>query len=140
MDNSHLAVWLAIIAIASAVQTLLFVGAAIGGLRLYRDVTKSLAALNARLVPTIEGVDAAVEDLRDVMGRVRTADDQVRRAMTRTTQVAGHAAALLRSDLWPLVGLGRGVWAAVSAFKQRRTPSLSPLTVPGTARPRVTVD
>ena len=121
MDDSTATLWLAIIAVASALQTLVIVGAALVMYRAYRTTTDQLTRLEREYVrPVIGRVDAVLEDARDAAGRLRRVDDQIRSGLDRVTTHAASVAMLWRNHLWPVVGLGRGVATALSSFARRQ--------------------
>jgi hypothetical protein len=120
-DPSHLSLWLGIIAIATSLQVLMLIGAGIIGLRLYRQASGAIELFQReQLTPIVTRVNTALDDVHEVMGRVKTADENVRRVIERTGERAGQAATRVRAGFWPVVGLGRGVWAAMQAFSRRR--------------------
>ncbi len=131
MDTTN--TWLAVMAIAIVVQTLLMIGIAVAAWQAMGKAAEALQALEARhLVPLgarVSEVSARVtevaDDVQEVIGRVRRADDAVRAQLGRldsAAHVAGHA---LGAKVWPVVGLTRAVGAAFKAFTSGRstTPS-----------------
>ena len=112
--------WLAVMAIAIVVQTLLMIGVAAVAWRAVSQATAMVRELEARhLVPLGARVHAVADDVQEVMGRVRRADDAVRAQLDRldsAAHVAGHA---ITAKAWPVIGLSRAVGAAVKAFASR---------------------
>jgi len=138
MDTTN--TWLAVMAIAIVVQTLLMIGVAIVAWQALGKATEAmkdlearhLAPLNARITAVSTRVTEVAEDVQEVIGRVRRADDAVRAQLTRfdsAAHVAGHA---IGAKVWPVVGLSRAIGAALKAFTAR--PSTSPSS---TGTPRV---
>jgi hypothetical protein len=133
-DTGSITVWLAIIAIASLVQVLILLGAAIVALRVYRRTTAALEVFQREEIkPMLTRVHSTLDEVHDVMARVRDVDETVRRRLSHTTERASQAASRVRSGLWPIVGLGRGVWAALASFR-RRQPMRPMDTAEGEAR------
>lgn len=135
MDTTN--TWLAVMAIAIVVQTLLMAGVAIvawqalgkatGAVRELE--TRHLAPLNARVVAVSTRVSEVADDVQEVIGRVRRADDAVRAQIDRLDSVAHVAGQAIGNKVWPVVGLSRGVFAAVRAFTSNKsTPPSSPGT------------
>jgi hypothetical protein len=121
MDTTHISAWLAVIAIASAVQALLLLGATIGMLVMYKRLTAAVTAFEReRLNPVMAEVHRVIADAHDVIERVKSIDDDVRHALSRTADKASHAAARVRTGLWPAIGLSRGLLAAWRVFTARR--------------------
>jgi hypothetical protein len=138
MDTTN--TWLAVMAIAIVVQTLLTMGIAIVAWQALGKATEAmkdlearhLAPLNARITAVSTRVTEVAEDVQEVIGRVRRADDAVRAQLDRfdsAAHVAGHA---IGAKVWPVVGLSRAIGAALKAFTAR--PSTSPSS---TGTPRV---
>jgi hypothetical protein len=129
--------WLAVMAIAMVVQTLLMLGIAVVGWQALTKAADTVKELEARhLTPLSARVNAVADDVQEVMARVRRADDAVRAQFDRfdsAAHVAGHA---ISAKMWPVVGLSRAVGAAVKAFASRGTtrPS-SPDAAPGAGVP-----
>jgi hypothetical protein len=113
MDTTN--AWLAVMAIAMVVQTLLMLGIAIVGWRAIGKASEAVKDLEARHLTPLGG------RVNEVMARVRRADDAVRAQLARfdtAAHVAGHA---ISAKVWPVVGLSRAVGAAVKAFTSRGT-------------------
>jgi hypothetical protein len=138
MDTTN--TWLAVMAIAIVVQTLLMIGVAIVAWQALGKATEAmkdlearhLAPLNARITAVSTRVTEVAEDVQEVIGRVRRADDAVRAQLARfdsAAHVAGHA---IGAKVWPVVGLSRAIGAALKAITAR--PSTSPSS---TGTPRV---
>jgi hypothetical protein len=138
MDTTN--TWLAVMAIAIVVQTLLLMGIAIVAWQALGKATEAmkdlearhLAPLSARITAVSTRVTEVAEDVQEVVGRVRRADDAVRAQLDRfdsAAHVAGHA---IGAKVWPVVGLSRAIGAALKAFTAR--PSTSPSS---TGTPRV---
>ena len=92
--------WLAVMAIAIVVQTLLMIGVAVVAWQALAKATgalkeleaRHLAPLSARLEVVSTRVTEVADDVQEVIGRVRRADDAVRAQLDRldsAAQVAG---------------------------------------------------
>lgn len=113
-DPGNLTTWVAIIAVATGLQTLLFLAAALGVYLGYRRITARIEAIQREfLAPLSTRAHAVIDNVEDMVGRVRRADDQVRDALHRTSERASRVAGRV---LWPVIGLNRGVWAAITSF------------------------
>ena len=126
--------WLAVMAVAIVVQTLLLIGIAIAAWMAMSRATDAIRQIEERhLLPLGARVHAVADDVQEVITRVRRADDAVRSQLTRldsAAHVAGHA---IGTKVWPVVGLSRAVAAAFRAFSSPSSRSSSS-TSPG---PRV---
>jgi uncharacterized protein YoxC len=139
--------WLAVIAIAIVVQTLVVIAGAAVAWRtmqhtaetLQRLEDRHLTPLSARVQEVSARVQVVADDVQDVMGRVRRADDAVRAQLSRldgvatAANVAGQA---IGAKVWPVVGFSRAVGAALRAFASRPSTSPSPSPSPSPETPR----
>jgi hypothetical protein len=131
--------WLAVMAIAVIVQTLLMIGIAVMAWQATQKASQALRELEARhLMPlgakvteVSARVTAVADDVQDVIARVRRADDAVRAQLGRLDSAAHLAGHAIGAKVWPVVGLSRAVGAALRAFTSR-TPT--PPSSPGTPR------
>ena len=128
-DLGNLTTWVAIIAVATGLQTLLLCGIALGAYLGYRRIAAQVEAIKSEYVaPLTARAHAAIENVEDMVGRVRRADEEVREAIHRTTERASRVAGKI---LWPVIGLNRGIWTAITSFvagyrDDRRTPAGAP--------------
>jgi hypothetical protein len=130
-DLTALTVWIAILAIAAAVQTLLLIGGALMGLRAWRELQNRLDALETqRLEPLTAKVNATMQEVSDIVGRLKAAEARIEAAVASTSESLRRGVAWARRRAWPAVGLLRGTRAAVGALSHRST-----LTYGGTPRP-----
>lgn len=125
VDTSNITVWLAVIAIASVLQTLFLFGAAFMAWRTARQAQTAIDRFEQRHVdPLMARVNGAVDDARDVMARARTIDDNVRAKVANATENVKDAAELMTERVWPAYAFGRAAYAAttsfVTAFRSRR--------------------
>ena len=126
-DLEILTRWIAIIAIASAVQTLLLLAAAVAGWIAWRRVMTSIEEIEARhIAPISAQVAAVVDDVHDVTTRIRRADDVLTHKLGEMGGAARFERDVLAERMWPAVGIARAVSAGLRAFS-------SP--VPAAARP-----
>jgi hypothetical protein len=122
IEAREITVWLGIIAVASALQVLLLTGAAVAGAMAYRRATDSADRLRREaLDPVVRRLNAVLDDLHEVAGRVQSADDQVRDVVSRTTDRVGQAASIVGARLWPVLGIARGLRAALGAVRKPAT-------------------
>lgn len=118
-ESGTITVWLAVIAIASALQVLMLIGAAVMLLVLKHRVTTALEQFEQRqLTPIVSRVNATIDDVQQVVRRVHAADDDIRHALSRATGTAGRAATAVATRFWPVVGIGRGLVAAAQLLRQ----------------------
>jgi hypothetical protein len=122
--------WLAVLAVAGAIQTLLLVSAAVGLYLVYRRTTAALEALEQRhIAPLAARASLIIDDLQDVTARVRHADDAVRAKLNGLDNAVKVARDVVSERLWPVVGLARAVGAGLRVLSTK-TPTH--VTVPAT--------
>jgi hypothetical protein len=117
-------VWLAVIALVSVVEVLALAAGGFLAFRLYRRVTTVLEEIERKHVaPLSQRVSAVVDDARAVVARVQGIEHQVADAIHRVDESAVRTVATVKARMWPLVGLARGVRAAIAAATAGTGPS-----------------
>jgi hypothetical protein len=118
--------WLAILAIASAGQFLLFAGAALIGFRVYKRAASSIDTLeHEQIRPLLMRVNALIDDVQDITARARTVDDAVRARLEGVESALHSTKAVVQDRIWPLVGVlramraGLDAWLAPTAMRRR---------------------
>lgn len=116
--------WLAIAAIAIALQTLFLLVATFMGLRMYRKLESTLEHLETRYIAPAEVRFAALmDDLQDMTARARRIDDTMRAKLADIGGAADVAKAAVVSRVWPIVGIARAVDAGLRALSHRGSES-----------------
>ena len=111
--------WLAIIAFVGVAELVMLTGFAIVGIRLYREGKRVLAEIEARHVaPLATRLNAALDDVHEVTGRIRRVDQDVRQTATDVHHAVDRATRSLRLYLLPALGVLQGVMAAVAMLRQ----------------------
>jgi hypothetical protein len=114
--------WLiGVIAVASAIQSLMLLGAAIAGYRLYRQTTQAVSDLEAQHIePLRRQLDTILADVRRVTARVseRTerVDDAISGTMERVDETAERVKYRMRERVSRVTGLVRGVRAVIASM------------------------
>ncbi len=112
--------WLAILAVAGALQTLLLLAAAVGMFRMYRSTVSALKALEERhLAPISARASLIMDDLQDVTARARRVDDALRAKLQGLDTAARVAKDVVSERIWPVVGVARALGAGLRAFTNR---------------------
>lgn len=113
-------IWLAVTAIAVALQTLFMFAAVIIGLRMYRKIQSTVDDLETRYVAPAEArLMAMIDDVHDITARARRIDDTVRAKIADFGGAADVAKAAVVSRAWPLVGIVRAVDAGIRAMAKK---------------------
>jgi hypothetical protein len=122
--------WVALLAVASAVQTLLLLGAAIAGWLAWRRAMTSIEQIETRhLAPISARVAAVVDDLQDVTSRIRRADDMMKHKLQEVGGAARFAKDVLAERAWPAMGVVRAVSAGLRALSRPPVPDAAPRRV-----------
>jgi hypothetical protein len=120
-DSTTIVTWLTIIGICSLVQTLLTV--ALMGV-VWQRWRKAIDAFESfrrdHLGPTLEKVDRAVDEVEEIIERLRRVDDQVRDVVSGATQAVGVLSRHMRHRVWPILGAINAARAIVSALAPRK--------------------
>jgi hypothetical protein len=129
--------WLALIAISSVVQLLIVLGLFIAAFRFYRSIEQTVERIKQEhIAPVSLRAHKVIDEVEDVMARVRTIDDDVRRTISRVGDGVGVATAAVRTKFWPVLGLLRGLKAGLSTLARnpekpaprRARPTLATVT------------
>lgn len=114
--------WLAILALSTLVETIVIIGVLVVAVVTMRRVSDQIARLQRDHVePLAARLHAVADDVHDGIGRLQSADDEIRRVVARSATGAADAVKAARDRIWPAIGVARGVAAAVS-FLARRLP------------------
>jgi hypothetical protein len=129
--------WLAVMAIATVVQSVVIVGFAIVAFAIYRRTATALERIERdQVAPLVKRMHDAVDRIESIGERVEMMDDSVRDALHRTGDRVAKVASVVRASLWPVVGIGQGALAALHAFVARRPARPRPVRVTGRSGPR----
>lgn len=128
MDNLDTTNWLlAVVAVASAVQTLLLSGLAVVGYRLFRQVGDVAQTLETRHVePLRRQVDGVLTQMDEVLSEVHAitarisqrterVDHAISGTIERVDETAEHLAHRVRDKVAQATGVVRGIRAAIAS-------------------------
>ena len=109
---------LGVLAVVGVIEALALIGVAVAALRAYRAIMALAAGIEARQVaPAVAIVTGILGDIRVVTatmkGGTERVDDAVSNAVRGVENAAGHMRLTLRSRIGAIVGIGRGLHAAV---------------------------
>jgi hypothetical protein len=121
VTESSIPVWLSLIALASVLQVTMLIAAVVIVARSARRIqTLATEIRRDQIAPLVSRAQLAVDEVQDVVARVRAYDDDVRRAVGRAGDRVHQVSELMRAGSWPLVGLVRGASAAFSVLLNGR--------------------
>jgi uncharacterized protein YoxC len=116
--------WLAVIAIASLVQSLVIIGLLVVVFRLVRRTESAVADVRREyLDPITTRTNKVIDEVEDALARFRTMDDRVNGALHKTSEGLSAVAGVAQRRFWPVVGVFRGLRAIAGAIADRRRQS-----------------
>jgi uncharacterized protein YoxC len=119
--------WLiGVIAVASAIQSLLLIGAAIAGYRLYSEMARTISEIEAQHVePLRRQLDAILGDVQRITARVsdRTerVDNAINGTMDRVDETAERVKHSVRERVSRVTGIVRGIRAVIASLLTTET-------------------
>lgn len=118
---------LGVVAVAAALQTLMLIGAAIVGFRLYRQLTQTAAELEVRhIAPLREQVDGILTDVHKITARVSDQTARVDQAISgtidRVDETAERVKYSVREQVSRATGIVRGVRAVIASLFTAESP------------------
>jgi len=122
MVNLETTNWLiGVIAVATALQTLIILGAAFVGFRAYRQMQTTIADLESRHIePLRHRVDDILEDVQTIAARVSNQTERVDRAITGTIDRVDETTERVRDSVRDKVaqatGFVRGIRAIITSL------------------------
>jgi hypothetical protein len=129
-DLSTTNVWLAVIAFASVLQLLVIVGLLVGAARFFRRIEATIDRITEQhIAPISVRANEVLDEMEDVMARVQSFDDGMRRTLSRVGVGVSVATSVMRSRFWPVVGVLRGLKAGLASLKRaslKRAPGDRP--------------
>jgi len=122
MVNLETTNWLiGVIAVATAVQTLIILGGAIVGFRFYRQMQTTVSDLEIRHIePLRQQVDVILRDVQTIAARVSNQTERVDRAITgtidRVDETTERVKDSVRDKVAQATGLVRGIRAIITSL------------------------
>lgn len=112
---------LGVIAVASALQTLMLIGLAIAGYRLYRQVGSTVSDLETRHVaPLRRQVDGILTDVQAIATRVsqqtERVDEAINGAIGQVDETADRLKDTVREKVSQATGVVRGIRAVIASL------------------------
>jgi uncharacterized protein YoxC len=128
MDNLETTNWLlGVVAVAGVVQTLLLIGLAVAGFRLYRQVgdvaqtieTRHVEPLRRQVDGVLTQMDEVLSEVQEITARISQRTERVDHAISgaieRVDETAEHLAHRVRDKVAQATGVVRGIRAAVAS-------------------------
>ena len=124
VSDSTIPLWLSLIAVASLLQvTMLVVAVIVVGRHARKMQALATEFRREQITPLVARVNHAIDDLQDFVERVRSYDDDIRRAVNRAGDRVNQVSDLVRVGSTPFIGVIRGAAAAFSVLVNGRNDS-----------------
>jgi uncharacterized protein YoxC len=115
--------WLAILAIATAGQFLMLLGATLMLFKVYKRAASTIDTLeHEQIRPLLMRVNALIDDVQDITARARHVDDAVRAKLEGVESALHSTKTVVQDRIWPLVGVVRAMRAGLDAWLGGPTP------------------
>jgi hypothetical protein len=108
---------LVVLAVMSVLQTLVVIGAALGALRAYQTVARTL---DAKLTPLLLRVEGVLINLEHTSAVVRTRTDDLSRALNSVQRTTGRLGAVMWPRAAMVAGIAGGVLGVVKRWRTTR--------------------
>jgi uncharacterized protein YoxC len=137
MVNLETTNWLlGVMAVASALQTLMLVGVAIAGFKMYRQMSSTLQDLESKHVePLRQQVDGILGEVRSVAARLSQQTERVDHAISgtidRVDETAERVAYTVRDKVAQATGVVRGIRAVIATILTTEHTSKPPAQAGG---------
>ncbi len=127
---------LGIMAVVSIIEALCLIGGGIVGFMVYRRVMQLLGELEQRqLAPAMARVNGILDDVKDVTSRVNDeavrVDHAIRETIDRVDETADRVRVRVRTRMSRVVGVLRGIRAAIEVFLSGQHEHRPPAEAPG---------
>jgi uncharacterized protein YoxC len=115
--------WLAVLAIATAGQFVMLLGAALMLFKVYKRAASTIDTLeHEQIRPLLMRVNALIDDVQDITARARHVDDAVRAKLEGVESALHSTKTVVQDRIWPLVGVVRAMRAGFDAWLGAPTP------------------
>jgi hypothetical protein len=110
-------VWLGILAVISLVEFLMIAAAGVFAYKAYKQVMSVVETVErVHIAPLRARVDAILDEVEVIAGKVKHAQDSVTAALHTATTAGSIIAGTVKSRTWPILGVIRGVRTAANAL------------------------
>jgi hypothetical protein len=125
-------VWLAILAIVSLIEFLMIAAAGLFAYKAYRQVMSVIDNVErAHIAPLRARVDAILDEVEVITGKVKHAQDSVTAALHSAGNVGSVLAENLRAKTWPIVGLLKSARVVAATLMQKNGKHTQPYITAG---------
>jgi len=133
--------WLAVLAGIAIVQTIALTGLAIAGFRAFSRMSRVVDDIRGRVDPLASRAAVVLDDAQQLIARLRETESTVRDTVGGVATSISSAGRAVQHRMWPVLGVARGLRAALSAVKSgSREPlgRVAPATLDSLAESRFT--
>ena len=115
VDLTTTNIWLAILAIVSALEFLMICAAVFFAYRAYQKFTMTLETVErVHIAPLHARADAVLDEVQRITDKVRHAQDSVTDAFKHMAGTGNAVAWAVKSKTWPIIGVLQGLKSAAS--------------------------
>jgi hypothetical protein len=113
-------VWLGILAVTSVIEFLMIAAVGLFAYRAYKEVMTVVENVErVHIAPLRARVDAILDEVEVITGKVKHAQDSVASAMHTAASVGSLFAGTVASRTWPILSIIKGVRMAATAILER---------------------
>jgi hypothetical protein len=113
-------VWLGILAVISVLEFLMIAAVGLFAYRAYKEMMTVVENIErVHIAPLRARVDAILDEVEIIAGKVKHAQDSVASAMNTAATVGSLFAGTVMSKTWPILSVIKGVRMAAAAILER---------------------
>jgi uncharacterized protein YoxC len=126
-------VWLAILAVISLVEFLMIAAAGVLAFKAYKQVMAVLDNVErAHIAPLRARVDSILDEVEEITGKVKRAQDSVSAAFHTAASAGSVIAGTVKSKTWPILRVIRGARIVANALIHKNGRQDQPYITAGT--------
>jgi hypothetical protein len=120
-------VWLGILAVISLIEFLMIAAAGLFAYKAYKQVRATVEAVErVHIAPLRARVDAILDEVEVITGKVKHAQDSVSSALHTAANAGNILAGTVRSRTWPILGIIKGVRTAAATLLDKEDKPTRP--------------
>jgi hypothetical protein len=113
-------VWLGILAVISLIEFLMIAAAGLLAYKAYKQMLNVVETVErVHIAPLRARVDALLDEVEVITGKVRHAQDSVAAALHTATHAGSMIAGSMKSKTWPVIGMIRSVRTVAAALMEK---------------------
>lgn len=126
-------IWLGILAVISLLEFLMIAAAGLFAYKAYKQVMTAVEAVErVHIAPLRARVDAILDEVEVITGKVKHAQDSVSAAFHTAATAGTLFAGTVKAKTWPILGIIKGVRMAATALLDKNDKPSRPYITAGT--------